>query len=72
MCLLGKKLYLVTKSPSFAENGNTMSNIDFELICTLICNGDVESIRNLNGDDNVFYDELGMSCMEVIEMLCSL
>lgn len=68
MYLLWKKLYLAMKCFSFAENDNAMSTRDFEQICTLICSGEVENIMNVT-DDNVFYEEFGMSCLELIELI---
>lgn len=72
MYLTCKKLHLVVKCFSFAEKDKAMSNMNFENICTLICRGELESSMTLTEDDNVFYDELGMSCVELAELVAAM
>lgn len=72
MYLTCKKLYLVVKCFSFAEKENAMNNMNFEHICTLICWGELESALTFTEDDNVFYDELGMSCVELAELVAAM
>lgn len=72
MYLARKKLCLVVKCFSFAEKDKAMNNMKFEHICNLICMGEVESVMTITEDDNVFYDELGMSCLELAELVAVL
>ena len=34
--------------------------------------GEVESVMTITEDDNVFYDELGMSCLELAELVAAM
>ena len=72
MYLACKELYLVVKCFSFVGKDKAMSNMNFEHICNLICMGEVESVMTITEDDNVFYDEFGMSCIELAELVAAL